>query len=581
MAAQAPAFAILQPIAGDRPAYPVRKLSVSLGKGDKRGVDLHLGDCGDIARIHAIVQFNFGLRRFELSAVGKTGVIVNGLIFAVGCAPVPLESGDLIQVPCTSGCAPAHEMYFLLARSSADRGRVQGGLHVLSSPWSVQERDRFQRALLDVGHMRPVAIRERAELVRRTVEEIVEFTGAFVSALHQHCPPGALRRYLESVAPSSAKVPEAISGWRLLRKQAGQWARRIRALHLLQEVVFLRDQVGYDVLLESDLPPLVPGWAPDDDRALLLGAHRHGWTQISAIKSDESLPFSKELEWPPSDDVIMARLDRLLNEGASGDGPGRVPITNGSALGTLKRPEKRRLVEDRAQLFTKRQRIDFMRALMIYGVCRDPVTGQMDWSNVRRRDGLRHKRNSTLIKVFQSFCEESARMAPGVLPVPGPPPPPRRPSSTEEPMTHVVAKKFRKRLSLMNQLRTRVLVNPDLESLIMREPPPSASNLPSWWSPACDHSLLLGVGIEGIGQWSEMFDNQSLSWPPEAIQGDPPKSEPLFSRVRQLVTIYAPYGPREAVGPFDTIPSDFGDEEDEQHAPQKIRINRASMQVVK
>lgn len=38
MAAQAPAFAILQPIAGDRPAYPVRKLSVSLGKGDKRGV---------------------------------------------------------------------------------------------------------------------------------------------------------------------------------------------------------------------------------------------------------------------------------------------------------------------------------------------------------------------------------------------------------------------------------------------------------------------------------------------------------------------------------------------------------------
>ncbi|KMS65546.1 hypothetical protein BVRB_034870, partial [Beta vulgaris subsp. vulgaris] len=155
-----PAFAVLR---SAESTFFIRKLSVSLGKGDKRGVDLHVGDCVDISRTHALIQFNWSIRRFELLPLGKRGVVINGLLYTVGSVPIPLDSTDVIKVPCGEHCH--HEFLFLLALTSMDRGPYDASVYRLPDKfngrdatraiWSVSERDRFLQAIQDFGYHRP------------------------------------------------------------------------------------------------------------------------------------------------------------------------------------------------------------------------------------------------------------------------------------------------------------------------------------------------------------------------------------------------------------------------------------------
>eukprot|EP00474_Spongospora_subterranea_P008282 CRZ08740.1 hypothetical protein [Spongospora subterranea] len=600
-ASPAPAFAVLRSAQG---AFFIRKLTVSLGKGDKRGVDLHIGECADIGRLHAMIHFNWSIRRFELVPVGKGGLIVNDLLYAVGAAPIPLDSGDVIQVPCSNRCQ--HDFVFLLAAASTDRGPYDMSLYrpnekmtgrdLGRAPWSIAERDRFCRAVLDFGNFRPLDVKVHAELHKRIPYEIEQFSIAFMASLREHCA-GSLRCYLDSVldADEVVQTPEVICSWRQLRKSAPLWARRLRSLHLLLETIDLHEQFGNDLVSDvnamasATLP--TPSWTTVDDRALLMGAYRHGYTQFDAIHTDLTLTFAidRDVCWP-SAQALTARLDRLLSDtldvSPAGNG---VAVKAKPSLGAIKPTD-----EERSQLFTKRQRVDFMRALMIHGIGRQP-DGKIDWSAIRRRDGLRYKQNSSLAKIFQAFCDESAKMAPGLL---GSGNDVHDANDADNGvMTRVVAKKFRKRIALMHELRTRVLSHSDLSQLVLSEcPPPATTSLPSWWQITHDVDLLKGIARHGIGQWQEMFSDPDFDWPsPVEIQADPARSEPLFNRARQLIKLYSARSPNKTIGPFETRPEDFIDlpesvregkrrRSDGEYEPRKritIRISKQTMTIVK
>lgn len=61
----------------------------------------------NISRKHAVIQFNFLTRRFELTVQGKNGVTVNDQLFVPGHLARAMHSGDVIA---TGSCS----FHFLL-----------------------------------------------------------------------------------------------------------------------------------------------------------------------------------------------------------------------------------------------------------------------------------------------------------------------------------------------------------------------------------------------------------------------------------------------------------------------------------
>jgi hypothetical protein len=166
-------------------------------------------------------------------------------------------------------------------------------------------------------------------------------------------------------------------------------------------------------------------------------------------------------------------------------------------------------------------------------------------------------------------------------------------------MTRVVAKKFRKRIAVMHELRTCVLSQPNLAQLVLSDcPPPATTSLPSWWHNNHDLNLLQGIGRHGIGQWQEIFADPDMDWSDALeIRANPARSEPLFNRARQLIKLYSALWPHKTVGPFDIQPEDYVDppeltgdqnkrrrsydESDaEEQAPKVIRISKSSMTII-
>ncbi|TPX63666.1 hypothetical protein SpCBS45565_g06449 [Spizellomyces sp. 'palustris'] len=80
--------------------YHIKKLQVSLGRRGSSAdqVDIDLGTSNSISRLHAMIQFNRSIQKFELAVYGKNGVWVNGEHVHRGMDPVPLEHGTELRV---------------------------------------------------------------------------------------------------------------------------------------------------------------------------------------------------------------------------------------------------------------------------------------------------------------------------------------------------------------------------------------------------------------------------------------------------------------------------------------------------
>ena len=82
--------------------YYVKTLSVVLGRrvGGDTEVDVDLGPSKLISRRHARIAFDFDLRLFTITALGKNGVAINGVQLLPGAPPAELPSRP---VPCMRG----------------------------------------------------------------------------------------------------------------------------------------------------------------------------------------------------------------------------------------------------------------------------------------------------------------------------------------------------------------------------------------------------------------------------------------------------------------------------------------------
>jgi hypothetical protein len=180
--------------------------------------------------------------------------------------------------------------------------------------------------------------------------------------------------------------------------------------------------------------------------------------------------------------------------------------------------------------WTKKQRNDFVRALMCFGKKRD-AAGNASWDSIRERAALHDKSDEDMATMFKAVVNEMKEVVA---------------MGEQEAASHIgllswtSATKLRKRLMLLQQLREKVLNNPMFEDLVATKAPAKIVSFPPSWGHQHDAALLRGVEKHGIGEWTTIFGDTSLEW------GDPlgvatPKSDSLFKRTRGLIAALAAF----------------------------------------
>eukprot|EP00877_Chromochloris_zofingiensis_P010598 jgi/Chrzof1/5792/Cz16g16020.t1 len=86
-------------LVGDGVEYHIKKYEVMLGRRSKStALDVVLGDNMNISRLHAAIKYNFEHKVWEVHALGKNGVTVNGNLHTPTSPPAILQSQDFVQV---------------------------------------------------------------------------------------------------------------------------------------------------------------------------------------------------------------------------------------------------------------------------------------------------------------------------------------------------------------------------------------------------------------------------------------------------------------------------------------------------
>lgn len=91
------AYAKLQ---GESFVYYVQSLSLTLGRGvaGREKVDVDLGTSRSISRVHARIEYDFPLRQFVITPLGKNGIVIDGVPFSQHHSPIPLKSKSCVQI---------------------------------------------------------------------------------------------------------------------------------------------------------------------------------------------------------------------------------------------------------------------------------------------------------------------------------------------------------------------------------------------------------------------------------------------------------------------------------------------------
>jgi hypothetical protein len=85
------AFAKLQ---GESFVYYVQSLSLTLGRAvaGREPVDVDLGPSRSISRVHARIDYDFQLRQFVITPLGKNGIVIDGFPYSKNHTAIPLKS---------------------------------------------------------------------------------------------------------------------------------------------------------------------------------------------------------------------------------------------------------------------------------------------------------------------------------------------------------------------------------------------------------------------------------------------------------------------------------------------------------
>ncbi|RCH89603.1 Chromodomain-helicase-DNA-binding protein, partial [Rhizopus stolonifer] len=329
-----------------------------------------------------------------------------------------------------------------------------------------------------------------------------------------------------------------------IERKGRNFLLRIQMLHMVRDRIVPKDWQEAKQLAMPKVTGSLPcdWWGEAEDRDLLLGICKHGYQQYLTMRKDKEFCFfgkkfddskagtlqedddepEKQQEdpsdvastddatvyvWPSKADIGM-RLRRIIAAFLREQG-----IENKKkravAGQTESRPTRQRTrASDSGHRWQKKNRSDFMKTILSFGV--ETVSGDPNirWDRFREISGLDKRSDASLDQYYYKFlaaCKEIMKKQEQKQDQDE-----KSRESSEEPTTvtedelalvniipYDKARRALKRIEQMKMIREHVMVDPDFDHAIAKAR--KTSGLPPWWQvPLHDKALLQGICKHGI-----------------------------------------------------------------------------------
>ncbi|KAL1920993.1 uncharacterized protein VTP21DRAFT_11628 [Calcarisporiella thermophila] len=173
--------------------------------------------------------------------------------------------------------------------------------------------------------------------------------------------------------------------------------------------------------------------------------------------------------------------------------------------------EKQRLKQlEQAIRWTKREKADFLKTIMSFGVEVTPGTNELKWDRFREISSLTRKDDESLtvyyakmVEMCQEVVEHQER---GLLP-------PEKPFDERydpDPMPGEKCLRLLKRVEMLRRVREQVLPHPEVDDLLDYS---IRTGLPRWWiTGQHDKDFLVGLAKHGINRSDLILDDRELGF---------------------------------------------------------------------
>ncbi|KAI8091622.1 SNF2 family N-terminal domain-containing protein [Thamnidium elegans] len=343
-----------------------------------------------------------------------------------------------------------------------------------------------------------------------------------------------------------------------IERKGRNFLLRIQMLHMVRDRIVPKDWEAAKILPIPKVTGSLPcdWWGEDEDRDLLLGICKHGYQQYLTMRKDKEFCFyGKKFDdskagtlqeddeepvtqdetydagstnedvtvyvWPSKADIGM-RLRRIIaaflreqgNETRRRRG-GASNATGGARSNTTGRSSRR--TTDSGNRWQKKNRGDFMRTILSFGV--ETIAGDPNirWNRFREISGLENRTDASLDLYYYKFiaaCKEIMKKQQKATEDEQ-----KSRESSEEAATEELelvdtipydkARRALKRVDQMKKIREQVVVDPDYDASISKAR--KTSGLPPWWEvPLHDKALLEGICKHGIGRHDLMVNDTEL-----------------------------------------------------------------------
>ena len=292
-----------------------------------------------------------------------------------------------------------------------------------SKEWRKIERERLQQLLMRFGWNRWDDAQKRCGL-KRHVLQVKLAARAFLRLLLYHFNDlsqyNTARMLLNSATseefdPNFVNEEDAVATdndfmkqpcmldpdfVQMMQKQGGAWIKRIEMLYYTTMAVEKADYKLEDIITptcQGNLP--APWWTLHDDKCLIYGTWKHGFTKYDDFAMDDEITFtfkSMEGEEMPASQHLTPRLKKLsvgIKKYYSTDDPSSVDIAT-----EITRPKH--------SLWRKRDKSVVLQQMLHAGVPLKP-DGSYDWEKFRETCGFLDKTDEQVEKLIdEMMCED-------------------------------------------------------------------------------------------------------------------------------------------------------------------------------
>ncbi|XP_024367770.1 uncharacterized protein [Physcomitrium patens] len=477
--------------------------------------------------------------------------------------------------------------------------------------WRANEREALRRGLLMFGLGRSEKVRSIMRTLLKfsrhglgdiadSCWEFVKGCGTYAEAKEREYAVKRLQEAMDhGIEMAGPEVSARVGEFDKVARNGSVWLKRLKLLDNLADVVRIcankeTREAAYraiDNLRDASVPH--DGWGREADLALLAGVYKHGFGNYESLRKDEqfSETFTKVFNAPDLDDRD-GDVDPQLSSRDKPDWPDANTLTR----------RLKRLVDHiirvgqqankgpkaseaphvpRSLKWSKRDKMEFFRQLMRWGLPLAPGRGAVRWQLLTERStnaSLKKRDDSSLETCYRGIFREMKQLVDGPedmqedgmersngkrkrnaasnrLAAKTPEFSileqssfsPSVPQDTIGPsiLNEKSAVRLKDRLELIDTMRqvSETLQDEDWDTLGLSLH--HGYDMPSWWEAGYhDNALIKGVLEYGYGSWDEIFADESLGFPDDIVLRDgedgpatlaKPTSKACIKRVKFIV----------------------------------------------